>query len=73
MPQKGLAKGKACSFLSIYKKINLSIDYSIQHAQLPMGNYKILEKAKKNKRENTVIRTRLKYDQMLKRKYKIYG
>lgn len=50
MPQKGLAKGKACSSLSIYKKINLSIDYSIQHAQLPMGNYKILEKARKKQK-----------------------
>lgn len=50
MPKKGLAKGKACSSLSIYKKINLSIDYSIQHIQLPMGNYKTLEKARKKQK-----------------------
>lgn len=50
------------------KLVNLSIDHPIQRST---GNYKTFEKARKNKRDNAVIRTRLKYDQMLERKHKI--
>lgn len=62
------SKRKGTLLLSMKKLVNLSIDHPIQRST---GNYKTFEKARKNKRDNAVIRTRLKYDQMLERKHKI--
>lgn len=54
------------------KKKKISINDPIQYVCLSTRNYEALKKkARKNRRDTKVIRTRLRYDQMLDKQYKI--